>query len=1101
MAESHDIDIPPPALPLPRGKNKPTRTRLRARLKRYIFFLVILPLLITTVLFWVGTKVLSPEQMKYRAQALLADRLSTGFSLGDVNWRWPSHIEVSNLVIHSPPGSRYAELIRIPRLSIRLDPWSLVLGEVLLERVEITGSNLVLERDHLGDLTILDVLRDATAPIQGPQLPDTSLATSTPSLTPPELIITDLRVDTCPATVAHSPGGLHVSSLRLEVSPDDPDLWVLDGVAFDSSVQSIRLDGGGRLSLGDFELALEVDQIQLNQTLRERIPPALRLLWDRYQPSGMASVSHELVLRDAQPVKNATFLTIQNGSIHLAEPDLVIDQLSGKLEITPDAISFRDPLKGNILGSNAWLLGEIELDALTPGRSDLVLKIEDLAFEPRVRSILPPALQKTWDSYSPSGRFGLQVAAGGETFPPVLDELLLTLSGADASSSHYPYPLRNLVGKIRFFGDSIELDISGGASGEPIRFRGSLETIPGGRRHLVIEGKSLPLDDRIRTALGDRYSPIFDTYSPTGRSDVRIELEKLSLKDPLDLTILMEPQGASFAHEVFPYRIDELRGQIIIEASRGRVLLQGLTGKHGQSDLSLPAGVVEFSNGKTTRLEIPIECAHLVPDDELISALPEGVEKRLRSLDILAGGGSLDTVVELRIDEETPFDIYVRARVQDPIRLRYHKLPYPLTFHQGQVVFSSTEGRIRLDELRTDPNISPVVMVSGEIGPDDSIETTGSQEQSTLLAMNFDIQKGPDERGLDLSQQELVNNLPPDLKNFFERMKLTGEVSGQASVLYRHQESDLDGPIEIVKYDVEGELNNSGFDFALRAEELSARFEIHGGIEPGQRHTFAGQLTEGDFRFSRFRASVPPARSLHFTYGVDHPRLQLQDPLDEKFPSPWLLNQMPLDRSQVFQAELGPSEIYGGPLDGFFFADLSPGEGRFAGETRVERVDLSLGSQMLFRKQGVKGIAEGAARVHGIVGSTDSILGNGAFSIRDGNLAQIPIIAGVLLNPFEGLNRRNNRIKKADCEFSIHDQLFEFKGMGSIRLSSPAGKILGKGIVGFDKRLSLIMEPQTLGGAPVLSDIANRLLRFQIGGSLDEPDVGSRRRTDPDNKE
>ena len=50
-------------------------------------------------------------------------------------------------------------------------------------------------------------------------------------------------------------------------------------------------------------------------------------------------------------------------------------------------------------------------------------------------------------------------------------------------------------------------------------------------------------------------------------------------------------------------------------------------------------------------------------------------------------------------------------------------------------------------------------------------------------------------------------------------MKLTGEVSGQASVLYRHQEGDGDGPIEILEYDVEGELNNSGFDFALRAEE------------------------------------------------------------------------------------------------------------------------------------------------------------------------------------------------------------------------------------------------------------------------------------------
>ena len=44
---------------------------------------------------------------------------------------------------------------------------------------------------------------------------------------------------------------------------------------------------------------------------------------------------------------------------------------------------------------------------------------------------------------------------------------------------------------------------------------------------------------------------------------------------------------------------------------------------------------------------------------------------------------------------------------------------------------------------------------------------------------------------------------------------------------------------------------------------------------------------------------------------------------------------------------------------------------------------------------------------------------------------------------------------------------------------------------GFDQQLHLIMEPQTLGGAPILSDIANRLLRFRIEGSLDQPHVGA----------
>ena len=81
----------------------------------------------------------------------------------------------------------------------------------------------------------------------------------------------------------------------------------------------------------------------------------------------------------------------------------------------------------------------------------------------------------------------------------------------------------------------------------------------------------------------------------------------------------------------------------------------------------------------------------------------------------------------------------------------------------------------------------------------------------------------------------------------------------------------------------------------------------------------------------------------------------------------------------LFQAELGPSEIYGGPLNGFFFADLNPNDGVFAGEANLTNVDLSLGSEILFRKKGVRGEAKGSAKVEGIVGSPESVQGDGEF--------------------------------------------------------------------------------------------------------------------------
>ena len=41
--------------------------------------------------------------------------------------------------------------------------------------------------------------------------------------------------------------------------------------------------------------------------------------------------------------------------------------------------------------------------------------------------------------------------------------------------------------------------------------------------------------------------------------------------------------------------------------------------------------------------------------------------------------------------------------------------------------------------------------------------------------------------------------------------------------------------------------------------------------------------------------------------------------------------------------------------------------------------------------------------------------------------------------------------------------------------------------------IDLIFEPQTLGGTPLISDIANRLLRFRVVGTIDEPEITIRK--------
>lgn len=1075
--------------PLPRGVTKPTRTRQLARRRHRIILFLILPLCFVGVLFWVAEQVLSPEQLYLRTQTLLEDRITTGFGIEKVHWQWPATILVEDMVVYSPAGSRFPELIRIGKLDLDLSLLGLVTGNFEINRVELDGSSIVLERDDFGDLTLLSFFRNSTAPLQGPQtLEESQQVIKESALNPPEFSITNLELQTCPETVAHSPGGLDISQLRFEVSAEDPELWVMDGIAFDSSVRSIRLDGGGRLSLGDFEMVFEVDELTLNDELRQRIPPALRQIWDRYNPSGVASLRHELFFRDAREIRNSMTVNIAEGNLQLAEPAVTLESLTGELTITPEAISFRNPLTGKVFGADARLEGEIKLNTLKPGASDLRASLQGLSFEPQIYEILPKVGRDVWETYNPSGKFDFSLSAIGDEFPPQISQASITLHDADGSYAPYPYPLRDISGEIRYTPKLLEIDLAGGLPETPVRARGSFEMVPKGARHLLIEGVGIPIDDRVRTALGDRYSPFYDDYNPSGKSDLAITMERVEAGELLELKVIVKPNRASLSHRFFPYRINDVRGEIVFDIGQKKMLLRDLSGLHGVSPVDLKAGFVDLANGD---MELPFESSRLVPDDELLAALPDDVEARLRTLDILNSGGALDTVVELYRKDTPELGVYVRSRVIEPLQLKYDALPYPLVFHGGQVVYSSSEKRVRLDELYTDPAASPVIRVSGEIGPDDS--EVPLVKDASLLAIKLLIDEGPDSRGLSLSEEKFISSLPSDPKAFFERMNISGEATGSLDIVHRFGVTSSGESVQVVEYDARGKLNKGGLDFGINADQLSADFEVHGGIEPGSGHTFYGQLRNIEMSFNKFLATVPENRTLDFTYGKTHPRLTAGGSASLDLPTPWVLDRIPEDQSRLFQAEIGPASIYGGTLDGFFFVDLSGQDGTYAGEILVDDLKLEIGSDNLFGRPDIAGSTRIDTRFAGTVGLDGSTYGDGSFSIRNGNLARIPLIAGALINPFEGLNRRNNKIKEADGIFTIVNSAFEFKGMGSLKLDSPTGEIFGKGKFNFDRTIDLIFEPQTLGGTPLISDIANRLLRFRVLGTVDNPEITVRK--------
>jgi len=1086
----------------PRRIPKATGARRRNRRRKFILVGMVLPLLLFSALAIVGSYVLSPEQLRLRATALLQERLQVEFHLDPVKYSFPSTVIFEGIKISAPAGSRFTQLVDVPLIRLDFAVLPLLLGRTVLKKVEIDGARVYLERDDLGDLTLLKVLREATIPASGPMPEPQPEVISTPALlNPPEVIITNLSVETCPETVFKSTSALDVPSVRLEFSKEDPRSYQVSGLAFDPAVEAIHLRGSGKISTGDFQLELTVDRLKLDEQLRERLPQTLAVVWDRYLPTGTATFRHQLILEDSQLLRNAITLELMEGSIQLPQPKVEIRGIRGKVDLTPERLRIVEPLTGIAWGGKASLEGEIDVVGLLPGAGDLRLRIEGVRFEPEVRAALPEKFQAVWDLFSPSGKFDAFFRVQGEEFPPQIQDIRLQLHEVDLVYAGYPYPLRNAEGYLRYQKERVEIRVEGGSKKNPSRVEGFFDTVAKGPMQIRIESDNLPLDDRARTALGTRFTPIWDQYRPSGKADLRIDLRRTDQGAPLAVEVLIEGRGAAISHRDFPYQVEGITGRVHIDNER--VTFENLAGSHDGVPVAIENGEVRFAPSEAKRIEVPIRSHALRIDEDLLNILSDPVASKLRSLGLLEATGSLEALVEMRKEPETDFEVFVRADIKEPMLLSYEKLPYPLLFSSGSCLYSSSEGRIRLDRLKTAEDSTPGFEVNAEFGPDDTPRpaATGLPEERTLFSAEILITPGPEGRGLDLADPLLIDSLPADPRNFLKGMRLTGDVSAQIEIEYLFGEKlGSEKPYQHVEYDVEATLHNGGFDISLSTRNLNAHLTMHGKQGSDLPHSFSGELRGVEFRFGRFHLTTAEEAPLTFCYGKRHPLIE-QAKLIRTYDNneiPGSPSYLPSDRlvarcaesnvGKLFQASLGPSSLYGGRVDGFFFADLAD-SGVFAGEATVSGVDIRKGSADIFGVTGSAGIAQGEIFIGGETHNPKSLSGGGGFRVRNGNFTKIPMIAAIILNPLKGFNHHNNRIKEVDCNFRVEGQSFTVPDWEDLVLMSPSLRILGKGRMGFDTKLNFILEPQTLGGFPLLSELVNRLTRFRLRGTLDSPET------------
>ncbi|MCA8959435.1 MAG: hypothetical protein KDC38_02930 [Planctomycetes bacterium] len=1080
---------------MPRQVLNRSSQRRRRRRRRLIVVVVLVVVGLVVINLWT---LFGERHLTARVREILDARLAYPYELDRVRFGLLDGLTIENLRIESPkadaPHQNMVEVETI-HLEFALRRW--LTGGSPIRRVTLSHPQVyvAIEEDLSSPLArILRPADDASADLEIP-----------------EIVVEDLEVRTCPQSLFQMKEPLEVDHFSLTLYGDEE--YRFSGTAKYPLVRRVRVSGTGDREDHTFEGKIDVTRVLLDETVRERLPERFRSVWDEYRPTGMANASLDFSLSEGRIADWRVEVEIIEASMQLAEPPLALSSVHGSVEILPESDARRlegdalappsalrspgrlrtlTPLRGRAFGGEAKIEGGLEFHESEVVADSIHVELDHMPLEEQTRQLLRGPLRDAFDQLRPQGFVSIDLTVSGPDTVLTVDEL--ELEEVTIVPTAFPYPIERVSGVISRSGDRYSVRLDGGAEGTPLRARGHFGLAPTSSLQLELRVERLLADAEIRDALPEGIRQVWELLQPGGVTDFEIRLARESGSSDALLEVELDPTAAFMRYQHFPYTISDIRGRVTVltdirfgeqvEAHAREVRLEQLRGSHGDSEVFCDVGEIRF---QPFSLDLRLRSPSVAIERDILSALPDEAASFLRGCNL---DGRLKTGVMIAFDEERHLEVEVTTEVVPPVRMRYHALPYPLTFLKGTTTYTLSDHSTRFEGLETDPALGPRIRVSGHANPG---EEEGEQRNFFLIK----VDPGNDVPGLDVSDPVLLESLPTDVRNLLQKLAVVGFATCDLLVDYTHyaQVGDREER-QSVDYEGQVEVHDGGCRIGVSVEEIETTLSISGtaGPRPEDNHRFSVLVDGGRFRFSRFLVKDVDAS---FYYGEEHPIIASGPTAgtgETYLPDAQFYSRLrgPNQTKKALQAYIRDADVYGGSLRGFFFVDVDRNKD-FMGSYLAEGIDLSIGGGEIFKSEGIQGRADGEVIFSGAIDAPDRLWGEGRFGISNARLTQIPLMANVLRNPlfglFEGLDREQNFVREVRGNFTIEPNRFRVHDYGDLELKTGSGVTFrGKGSLDFDLNIDMLLEPQgSLMGLPGLSTIFNKAFRMRLDGPLDDP--------------
>jgi len=645
-------------------------------------------------------------------------------------------------------------------------------------------------------------------------------------------------------------------------SADVPALemaWIIEVLA--GELQYDREDFSLKLSIKDFHSrhSPSLDKLaQLAPSLLQNFNGfvALQRFFNRYTPAGRIDIKLETSGNFARlgESKLAGKVYCKNVSICDRNFPYTIEHLTGQIDFTEKGVSLN-----NLSGQH----GDVELffngwsrDFGPNWKYETKMTSDNMLLDNDLYNALSEEQKEFWYAFSPSGLAAIDLRLSqtplykGKT-------LVVELLGTKATYEHFPYPLKNLSGKLFFNNDGITFsNVVSQMDERKIVVNGKAATSDTGKLiyDVTIDVNNIPLNSTLESALPDVQRQLYAQFRPTGLADGEIEV--FTSREDVNVASFIADlscRKSSLDSTQIPLVISDISAKAVF--TNDSIRIDSFTGQHAGGLLGLTGQAWPDEKGNLQyNLKLNARGAQL--NEQLFDLLPEPLEKIVSEFQ---PDGKIDYKADLDKTDPDPneypdYNIDVTC-LNDSVNCKW--FAYPLKDITGDLTI--TKDYIKLKDIvattaegihiegpclaGTQPNVS-TIKLNGEMVLADDVFDNGWFE---LSAKNI------------LLDEQLGIALPKGHKAFYSQLSPTGRFDVNSFGI--KVSSDENGE-KYVDFDGTVKFKDCNLDLSAAITGLDVTLKTKGSYKTGEGFRWGDAILLADsFRvegkaFTKLQADI-----------------------------------------------------------------------------------------------------------------------------------------------------------------------------------------------------------------------------------------------------